>query len=73
MMAAVKNALARLRLPNGSVMIEYAIVQVGIGLALFVFAETQFYNSLTSSFGPVGRDVCSFYKRIQAGVSLPVP
>ena len=73
MMAGLRNAIARLRLSNGSMMLEYAIVQVGIGIALFVFAETQFYSSLTFSFGPVGREVCSFYKRIQAGVSLPVP
>ena len=73
MTAALKNVLARLRLANGSMMLEYTIVQVGIGIALFTFAETQFYSSLSSSFGPVGRDVCNFYKRIQAGVSLPVP
>ena len=73
MMAALRKTIARLRLSSGSIMLEYTIVQVGIGIALFVFAETQFYNNLTFGFGPVGREVCSFYKRIQAGVSLPVP
>jgi len=72
MTGITKSISRRLRCVRGSMLLEYAIVQMGIGLALFVFAEEQFYSPV-SGFGPIGKEVCSFYKRIQAGVSLPVP
>ena len=72
MTCRLKSICRRALGSRGSMLLEYAVVQLGIGLALFVFAEEQFYSPV-SGFGPVGREVCGFYKRIQAGVSLPVP
>ena len=57
---------------QGSMMMEYVIVLLGIGAALFVFMNREFY-SVTTGFGPLGQGVVTFYQRTQGGLSLPVP
>ena len=53
-------------------MLEYVIVLCGIGVALTVLMNREFY-SVTTGFGPLGQGVVAFYQRTLGGLSLPVP
>lgn len=57
---------------QGSMMMEYVIVLLGIGAALFVFMNREFY-SVSRGFGPLGQGIVAFYQRTLGGLSLPVP
>ena len=57
---------------QGSMMMEYVIVLLGIGAALFVFMNREFY-SVSNGFGPLGQGIVAFYQRTLGGLSLPVP
>lgn len=64
----VKN----LKEEQGSMMMEYVIVLLGIGVALMVFMNREFY-SVSNGFGPLGQGIVAFYQRTLGGLSLPVP
>ena len=53
-------------------MMEYVIVLLGIGVALMVFMNREFY-SVSNGFGPLGQGIVAFYQRTLGGLSLPVP
>ena len=53
-------------------MLEYVIVLSGIGVALIVFMNREFYG-ITQGFGPLGQGIVAFYQRTLGGLSLPVP
>jgi len=53
-------------------MMEYVIVLCGIGAALAVFMNREFY-SVKEGFGPLGQGIVAFYQRTLGGLSLPVP
>ena len=57
---------------QGSMMMEYVIVLLGIGVALMVFMNREFY-SVRNGFGPLGQGIVAFYQRALGGLSLPVP
>ena len=57
---------------QGSMMMEYVIVLLGIGVALMVFMNREFY-SVSNGFGPLGQGIVAFYQRTLGGLSLPVP
>jgi len=57
---------------RGSVMMEYVIVLCGIGVALMVFMNREFFD-YRNGFGPLGQGVVAFYQRTLGGLSLPVP
>ena len=64
--------IANLMNERGSMMLEYVIVLSGIGVALIVFMNREFY-SITQGFGPLGQGIVAFYQRTLGGLSLPVP
>lgn len=53
-------------------MMEYVIVLLGIGVALMVFMNREFYSA-SNGFGPLGQGIVAFYQRTLGGLSLPVP
>ena len=57
---------------RGSIMLEYVVVLCGIGVALIVFMNREFY-SIKDGFGPIGQGIVAFYQRTLGGLSLPVP
>ena len=57
---------------NGSMMMEYVIVLCGLGVALMVFMNREFFD-YTNGFGPLGQGIVAFYQRTLGGLSLPVP
>ena len=57
---------------EGSMMMEYVIVLCGIGVALMVFMNREFFDH-TKGFGPLGQGIVAFYQRTLGGLSLPVP
>lgn len=57
---------------RGSIMLEYVIVLCGIGAALIVFMNREFY-SIKDGFGRIGQGIVAFYQRTLGGLSLPVP
>ena len=65
----MKNAKQR----NGSVLMEYVLVQVLVACLLMLVMNELFYNWATGSFGPTGMQVKYFYQRLLGGLSLPVP
>ena len=64
--------MKNLREEQGSMMMEYVIVLLGIGVALMVFMNREFY-SVSNGFGPLGQGIVAFYQRTLGGLSLPVP
>ena len=66
---AVKEAAASER---GSMMMEYVMVLCGIGAALAVFMNREFYSA-GGGFGSIGEGVVAFYQRALGGLSLPIP
>ena len=57
---------------QGSMMLEYVIVLCGIGAALALFMNRQFFD-YAHGFGPLGQGIVAFYQRTLGGLSLPVP
>ena len=57
---------------RGSMMMEYVIVLCGIGAALAVFMNREFFD-YSNGFGPLGQGIVAFYQRTLGGLSLPVP
>ena len=70
----MKNEIDRTNMmsENGSMMMEYVIVLCGIGVALMVFMNREFFD-YTKGFGPLGQGIVAFYQRTLGGLSLPVP
>lgn len=69
----MKDAISRLmRGRQGSVMLEYIVVLCGVGVALIVLMNREFYD-YGNGFGPLGQGVVAFYQRTLGGLSLPVP
>ncbi len=64
--------MKNLKEEQGSMMMEYVIVLLGIGVALMVFMNREFY-SVSNGFGPLGQGIVAFYQRTLGGLSLPVP
>ena len=64
--------IANLMSERGSMMLEYVIVLCGIGVALIVLMNREFYG-ITQGFGPLGQGIVAFYQRTLGGLSLPVP
>ena len=64
--------MKNLKEEQGSMMMEYVIVLLGIGVALLVFMNREFY-SVSNGFGPLGQGIVAFYQRTLGGLSLPVP
>ena len=64
--------IANLMSERGSMLLEYVIVLCGIGVALIVFMNREFYG-ITQGFGPLGQGIVAFYQRTLGGLSLPVP
>ena len=57
---------------KGSMMMEYVLVLCGIGVALMVFMNREFFD-YNNGFGPLGQGIVAFYQRTLGGLSLPVP
>ena len=57
---------------KGSMMMEYVLVLCGIGVALMVFMNREFFG-YKNGFGPLGQGIVAFYQRTLGGLSLPVP
>lgn len=57
---------------RGSMMMEYVIVLCGIGAALAVFMNREFFD-YSKGFGALGQGIVAFYQRTLGGLSLPVP
>ena len=64
--------MKNLKEEQGSMMMEYVIVLLGIGVALMVFMNREFYSA-SNGFGPLGQGIVAFYQRTLGGLSLPVP
>ena len=69
---AWRTAIAAATSERGSMMMEYVIVLCGIGVALMVFMNREFFD-YTNGFGPLGQGIVAFYQRTLGGLSLPVP
>ena len=67
-----ENDRTSMKSENGSMMMEYVIVLCGIGVALMVFMNREFFD-YTNGFGPLGQGIVAFYQRTLGGLSLPVP
>jgi len=57
---------------RGSMMMEYVVVMCGIGAALAVFMNREFFD-YSKGFGPLGQGIVAFYQRTLGGLSLPLP
>ena len=53
-------------------MLEYIIVLCGIGVALAVFMNREFFD-YSKGFGALGQGIVALYQRTLGGLSLPVP
>lgn len=68
------DAIARLgACDQGSILMEYIMVQVLVACLLMLVMNELFYNWGTDEFGPAGMGVKFFYQRLLGGLSLPVP
>lgn len=62
----------------GSVLMEYLILLVFVGVVLCVASNLLFYGYAADDnegrkFGPLGRQLQGFYQRTIGGLTLPVP
>lgn len=67
-----ENDRTNMKSENGSMMMEYVIVLCGIGVALMVFMNREFFD-YKDGFGALGQGIVAFYQRTLGGLSLPVP
>ena len=67
-----ENDRMNMKSESGSMMMEYVIVLCGIGVALMVFMNREFFD-YKEGFGPLGQGIVAFYQRTLGGLSLPVP
>ena len=68
------DAIARLGASDqGSILMEYVLVQTLVACLLMLVMNELFYNWGTAEFGPAGMGVKFFYQRLLGGLSLPVP
>ena len=68
------NAIAKLGASNqGSILMEYVLVQTLVACLLMLVMNELFYNWGTAGFGPAGMGIKFFYQRLLGGLSLPVP
>ena len=58
---------------QGSILMEYMLVQVLVACLLMLVMNELFYNWGTAQFGPGGMAIKYFYQRLLGGLSLPVP
>ena len=60
---------------RGSVLMEYVVLLVFVGVILVVASNTLFGGYVDGQFrlGPIGQQVQGFYQRTMGGLSLPVP
>ena len=58
---------------QGSILMEYLVVQVLVACLLMLVMNELFYNWGTAQFGPGGMAIKYFYQRLLGGLSLPVP
>lgn len=56
-------------------MLEYAVVQIGIGVALLAWMYANVYDFSTGLTGgdTLGARLIGYYQRILGGLSLPMP
>ncbi len=57
---------------RGSVMLEYIVVLLAVGVALVVAMDSLF-GGVRGDFGPLGLEFAAFFRKIAGGISLPVP
>ena len=68
------NMITKLwRSDQGSILMEYVLVQVLVACLLMLVMNELFYNWGTAKFGPAGVGIKFFYQRLLGGLSLPVP
>ena len=68
------NMITKLwRSDQGSILMEYVLVQVLVACLLMLVMNELFYNWGTAEFGPAGIGIKFFYQRLLGGLSLPVP
>ena len=68
------NAIAKRGASDqGSILMEYVLVQTLVACLLMLVMNELFYNWGTAQFGPGGTAVKFFYQRLLGGLSLPVP
>ncbi len=58
---------------QGSILMEYVLVQTLVACLLMLVMNELFYNWGTAEFGPAGIGIKFFYQRLLGGLSLPVP
>lgn len=58
---------------QGSILMEYVLVQALVACLLMLVMNELFYNWGTAEFGPAGMGIKFFYQRLLGGLSLPVP
>ena len=58
---------------QGSILMEYVLVQTLVACLLMLVMNELFYNWGTAEFGPAGMGIKFFYQRLLGGLSLPVP
>ena len=69
-----RNAIASLAASEqGSILMEYVLVQVLVACLLMIVMNELFYNWGTAELGPAGIGIKTFYQRLLGGLSLPVP
>ena len=65
------NAIAKLGASDqGSILMEYVMVQVLVACLLMLVMNELFYNWGTAQFGPAGMGVKYFYQRLFLGLCL---
>ena len=62
-----------LRATDGSVLMEYVLVQVLVACFLMLMMNNLFYNWSSGSLVGLGLEVKYFFQRLLGGLSLPVP
>ena len=63
------------RSQRGSVLMEYVVLLVFVGVILVVASNTLIGGYADGEFklGPLGEQIQGFYQRTMGGLSLPVP
>ncbi len=59
---------------RGSVLMEYVILLVFVGVVLMVASHTLLFGfGPGEGLGPLGQEIQGFFQRTMGGLSLPIP
>jgi len=70
----MKDWFRRFRADQGSVLMEYVVVNLAIAVPLICFWQQEIFDPSTNKWvGVVGTGMQSMFQRVSSGIALPIP